>query len=381
VSVLTVAAVVAMPGSGPASALDGCGRGTAATRPAAAGDSTDLARTGSTAVALSSTTEATIGDADPTDARTDDPSPEDRPTGDDATADPGGADPTDPSATTESPGETESPGPSGGPAEPVSLSVAAEASPAVVEQGDTVVLTIAVSNDGPGDDPGVVVDTQLPDGVAIDDVDEPGFDDTTGLWDVGELVAGETRYLTVSMTVTSEPDLVSAGPTVTGEAADSVPMDDQDCATVEVQTSSPGSPASGPAGGGPRGEDNGPATSAGSGSTPPGDGGASSTDPSTDPSTEPSTDPSPTPGAGGGDTTAPSGTPGGSGGDAAAGAAPSAAAGAAGEAEAQGTSDVSSDRTSSEAALMMLAWMLVVAGIVLLVLGRLRRKKLPAWYV
>jgi hypothetical protein len=61
---------------------------------------------------------------------------------------------------------------------------------------------------------------------------------------------------------------------------------------------------------------------------------------------------------------------------------PTATAGTSGDAEAaQNTSDVSSDRTSSEAALLMLAWMLVVAGVVLLVLARLHRKKAPAWYL
>jgi hypothetical protein len=42
---------------------------------------------------------------------------------------------------------------------------------------------------------------------------------------------------------------------------------------------------------------------------------------------------------------------------------------------------VASDRTSSDAALLMLAWMLVAAGVVLLLMGRVRRRKVPAWYV
>jgi uncharacterized repeat protein (TIGR01451 family) len=380
VGVLTAAAVAAAPGT--ASGLDGCGAGTTAARTASApGASSAVARTGGTALSLS-TSGATVGAADPTEEATDDPSPGDRPTDEATGSDPGGADPSDPAPTTDPPDETENPGPTGGPAEPVSLSVAAEASPTVVQQGDTVVLTIVVSNDGPGDDPGVVVDPQIPDGFAIQRVDGVGFDESSGLWEVGELVAGDTKHLTMTMTVTAESDHVSAGPTVTGEAADPLPMDDQDCATVEVQPSSPGGdaadPGPGPGGGdGPRNGDDPPATSADPGSTPPDRG---------DPSTG---DPDPTAGGGGGggggrgDTTTPPGTPDGSSADAPAGTDPpdETTAGGGADDETQTTSEVGSDRTSSEAALMMLAWMLVVAGVVLLVLGRLTRRKRPAWYV
>ncbi|MDF2967557.1 MAG: hypothetical protein K0Q93_1335, partial [Nocardioidaceae bacterium] len=43
--------------------------------------------------------------------------------------------------------------------------------------------------------------------------------------------------------------------------------------------------------------------------------------------------------------------------------------------QAEFRTDVSSDRTGADAALLMLGWMLLAAGVVLLVLGRLRRRR------
>ena len=375
---LAAATVVGLPGAGSATALDGCGArvdGTASTARSAS------ATTGSTTVASSTARAGAAGGAvsvartdaptDPTDGgATDGPSSEDRPTdAEGATAtDPGVDDPSDPTTSTPSdPGGTESPEPTDGSAEPVSLSVEAVASSQVVEQGDTVTYTITVSNAGPGDDPGVSVNSQLPEGFDVEDVVVgEDYDIETGMWDVGGLLAGKDAKLVLQVHVTSEPDQVAAGPTVTGEATDAMPFDDQTCTMILVEPSSRPRAGGGSDDGGPG--DGSP--TAGPGAAQPGPNGSKPDDPTTAGADPTTTSPRPGgPGDDGTDGTTPPGEAAGS--DRGTGA----------SAEAETRSDVSSARTSTDAALLMLAWMLVAAGVVLLLLGRIRHRKQPSWYV
>ncbi|BDZ41754.1 hypothetical protein GCM10025865_10530 [Paraoerskovia sediminicola] len=72
------------------------------------------------------------------------------------------------------------------------------------QPGDTVDWTVTVRNDGPNDNRGVVVgDTALV-GADVTKVDAPSgtsFEETTGVWTVGDLAVGDSRTLTVTVTV------------------------------------------------------------------------------------------------------------------------------------------------------------------------------------
>jgi len=283
------------------------------------------------------------------------------------------------------------------PDEATDLRIEASVSETVVEQGDSTELTILVENNGPGTDAAVSVDTGVPGGF-VDSSTDDRYNAATDTWDVGELGAGESAQLVVVLTAEAgaKPSKVVASPTVSGEGTDGLPVDDGTSAVIEVQ---PAATGTGQGGGEDRpdgdatlpgspsdptatsdtgaGSGNGSEESDGSGSP-----GESTSSAGSAPSagSGSSTGSASAGGSGSGDThtsdTSPAGAGHPGGGDPTAGS-PDASAGQ--NPRASLRTDVSSDRTGSEAALLMLGWMLLAAGGVLLVLGWLRRRRTPLW--
>ena len=258
--------------------------------------------------------------------------------------------------------------------EEASLSIEADASPQVIEQGDTVTMIIVVANAGPGSDPGVTVNAMLPDGFVLQG-SVPGYDTSTGVWDIGEMQAGDTATLTLVVEVMSEPDEVVTSPTVSGESTDSLPLDDEACTMVEVQPATPSTEGSeGGTDGSTSGAPDGEPTQSGTEIThEDGDSDATGDDTTVD------GDSTPPPSDSGSESTAPpAGTESTDDGDDAGD--PSASASSGGTStQTDASSDVGFDPTRSDSALLMLGWMLLAAGCVLLLMGRLRRRKMMGW--
>jgi uncharacterized repeat protein (TIGR01451 family) len=103
-----------------------------------------------------------------------------------------------------------------------------DSSPAV---GDTVTFTITVSNSGPDDATGVIVDDLLPTGVTFASAiaSQGTYDENTGIWTVGDLDASTSATLTIDATV----DTGTEGDTITNTACvtglDQVDPDQIDC--------------------------------------------------------------------------------------------------------------------------------------------------------
>ncbi|MFN8489129.1 MAG: SdrD B-like domain-containing protein [Caldilineaceae bacterium] len=72
-----------------------------------------------------------------------------------------------------------------------------------VQSGDTLVYTLVLTNDGPDDASGVKVDDLLPSDVTYQNsVAQQGtYDQNTGIWDVGTVVANSSVTLTITVTV------------------------------------------------------------------------------------------------------------------------------------------------------------------------------------
>jgi len=72
--------------------------------------------------------------------------------------------------------------------------------------GQVVTYTITISNGGPADATGVVVDETLPDGLEYrsSEATQGDYDPETGTWDVGDLAVGEEATLTVKARVTGK---------------------------------------------------------------------------------------------------------------------------------------------------------------------------------
>jgi uncharacterized repeat protein (TIGR01451 family) len=83
------------------------------------------------------------------------------------------------------------------------LSVAKTVDNSTPDVGDTIVFTVTVSNAGPSDATGVVVNDQLPAGYTyVSDAPSAGtYDHTTGVWTVGALANGSNATLGITVTV------------------------------------------------------------------------------------------------------------------------------------------------------------------------------------
>ncbi len=75
----------------------------------------------------------------------------------------------------------------------------------IVNLGDNVTYTITVQNNGPASAGGVEVTDELPAGLAFVSADESqgSYDETTGEWNVGTLIDGQSETLEIVATVTS----------------------------------------------------------------------------------------------------------------------------------------------------------------------------------
>jgi uncharacterized repeat protein (TIGR01451 family) len=108
--------------------------------------------------------------------------------------------------------------------------------------GDTVEFTITVTNDGPADATGVVVD-DVPSGfIPVGDDGAGAFDPLQGIWTVGDLANGASATLTVTATVHTSGDYTNAARIIASDQfdPDSVPgewstdEDDDDEVSVDV---------------------------------------------------------------------------------------------------------------------------------------------------
>lgn len=81
------------------------------------------------------------------------------------------------------------------------------------QQGETVVFTIKLTNEGPTDASGVSVLDKLPDGITFvaDNLPDGVYDETTGTWNVGNLKQGESVTLIITGTMNStDPQINTA---------------------------------------------------------------------------------------------------------------------------------------------------------------------------
>jgi uncharacterized repeat protein (TIGR01451 family) len=84
------------------------------------------------------------------------------------------------------------------------------------DEGETIVYTISVTNNGPNDTTGVVISDTLPGGVTYvtSTATQDSYDDGTGLWTVGTLHDSDVATLTITATV----DEGTVGQTITNVA-------------------------------------------------------------------------------------------------------------------------------------------------------------------
>ena len=109
-------------------------------------------------------------------------------------------------------------------------------------EGDTVVYTLEVVNNGPGTVTGVQVTDNLPADVTYDSDDSGStsttYTDTTGVWDVGTLAEDETVTLNITVTVDStasaQPQPISNTAVVTIDQNDSDTTNNEDTADITV---------------------------------------------------------------------------------------------------------------------------------------------------
>jgi uncharacterized repeat protein (TIGR01451 family) len=127
------------------------------------------------------------------------------------------------------------------------------------DEGQQVVFTIEVTNNGPDDATGIQLTDQLPVGLTYvsDDPDQGSYDDLTGVWTVGALADGASASLEITATVdsgTSGQTIINATSALSAGEADLDSSNDSasaqitvDVAAADVQVLTLGSSSTTPA--------------------------------------------------------------------------------------------------------------------------------------
>jgi large repetitive protein len=131
-------------------------------------------------------------------------------------------------------------------AQQIDLSLAKTVDNAAPNLNDNVTFTLTVNNAGPDDATGVVVTDQLPAGFTF--VSDNGatagtYDDTTGVWTVGNVANGGSASLTITATATSASAVINSAEITSADQTDidSTPgnnsgtEDDEDSIGVDAQ--------------------------------------------------------------------------------------------------------------------------------------------------
>jgi gliding motility-associated-like protein/uncharacterized repeat protein (TIGR01451 family) len=102
--------------------------------------------------------------------------------------------------------------------------------------GSSVVFTLTVTNNGPGDATNVEVIDTLPSGyIYVSDNGNGTYISNTGLWTVGTLDSGEVKSLEITVTINSTGDYLNTA-TVSSDQIDTIADNSIDSALVEVIT-------------------------------------------------------------------------------------------------------------------------------------------------
>ena len=120
----------------------------------------------------------------------------------------------------------------------VDLELTKQSDKEVYSKGDKMYWTITVINHGPSTAKDVVVSDTLPSGVKFLSfkASKGTYDPTTGKWDIGELAKGETATIVIYCNVTAENGTITNYASVTCSIHDSNPDNNNDSATITVET-------------------------------------------------------------------------------------------------------------------------------------------------
>ncbi|MDJ0791011.1 MAG: SdrD B-like domain-containing protein [Acidimicrobiia bacterium] len=104
-------------------------------------------------------------------------------------------------------------------------------------RGGQVTFTIDVDNAGPNDATGVVVEDVLPAGLTFDayTASQGSYDDTTGVWAVGDLAVGLTARLEITATVDTDSPAVNSAAVTAADQVDPDSTPDNDVPTEDDQ--------------------------------------------------------------------------------------------------------------------------------------------------
>jgi large repetitive protein len=99
--------------------------------------------------------------------------------------------------------------------------------------GSTVVFTILVNNNGPSNATGVTVQDLLPNGYSFVSYTSTGgnYNSTTGVWNIGNIIAINNKTLTITATVNQTGDYLNTA-TVSGNETDTNPSNNTSSASV-----------------------------------------------------------------------------------------------------------------------------------------------------
>ena len=102
--------------------------------------------------------------------------------------------------------------------------------------GDIVNWTITVKNNGPNDAENVIVTDILPEGlIYVSDDSDGDYDKNTGIWTVGDLANGESRYLTIVTQVCLSNITITNPVNVTSDTYDVNESNNKDNSSVYVE--------------------------------------------------------------------------------------------------------------------------------------------------